>query len=211
MSVHTNALNSAAAARTAARNASLEDSTKRAIYLHNGKPVYAKSDSEASAKAPAVSPMQDMLEEVAQALDMNVATIRTTFTGLTDGMITATATPRGVKLEDEVGDIDYVDGFVLRVNLNKLLVCPILMREEIRDQLTNILNKGMGMRLASCRYKVDGKRVICISGGDTYRINVETFNITKLVNLEWIVQERVEYVHTEIEKLEGMLVQVNLM
>lgn len=211
MSVHTDALNKAAATRTAMRNASLEDSTKRAIYLHDGEAIYAKSDSETTAKAPAVSPMQDMLEEVARALDMNMATVRTTFTGLTDGTITATATPRGVKLESAEGETDYVDGFVLRVNLNKLTTCPILMREEIRDQLTNILNKGMGMRLASCRYKIDGKRVICVSGGEKYRINVESFNITKLVNLEWVIQERVEYVHTEIEKLEGTLVQVNFM
>lgn len=157
--------------------------------------------------------MRDLMIDVATELRMSLISLKVTSTGLYSAGSTAYPTPAGVCVKRAKAGNEYVDDLVLRAQLVKLMTNPELMSSDIRFQATMILNHVTKLNhiTANVKFKVDGERLMLISDLGRYRINVETLNVTKLINDKWIIINEDKVIYDRITKLHATLIQVGLM
>lgn len=157
--------------------------------------------------------MKDLMTAVATQLRMSLISLRVTSTGLYSCGSVAYPTLAGVCVKHTKGGNEYVDDLVLRAQLVKLMTNPELMSSDIRFQATMILNHvtNISHDIANVKCKVDGERLMLISDRGRYRINVNTLNVTKLINDKWIIINEDKLMYDRINKLHATLIQVELM
>ena len=157
--------------------------------------------------------MKDLMIDVATELRMSLISLKVTSTGLYSAGYIAYPTIRGVCVKPTKSNEVYVDDYIVRAKLLRLMGDADMLREDIRFQCTMILNHvtKLNHSTANVKFKVQSNRVILISDNSRYRINVKTLNVTKLIGDNWIIVEHDATIHDRISKLEGTLIQVGLM
>lgn len=122
-------------------------------------------------------------------------------------------TERGVGYT--VGGItQHFDNVTLTCKLVKLITCPTALNYHIKYSIIGVLKQAGCMSDSlvltfDVDFNIEGNRIIIQHDNNVYRINVETMNVTKLINWEWIIQSQVT--ESKINDLHAILHQVNLM
>lgn len=154
---------------------------------------------------------QQLMASIVEELQLPAIAVRMTRTGISTANARITPSIRGVKIEQVGKDVEYVDSYVMAANIHRLLTDKVMLREEIRMQVRKILHMRMGERYSSIKFKIEDERVLVKTEDGMFRINVESFNVTKLIGNVWIIQTSDEYIRRQVEMLHGTLVQVGLM
>lgn len=157
--------------------------------------------------------MKDLMIDVATELRMSLTSLKVTSTGLYSAGYIAYPTIRGVCVKPTKSDEVYVDDYVVRAKLLRLMGDAVMLREDIRFQCTMILNyvTKLNHNTANVKFKIEGERVILLSDHGRYRINVNTLNVTKLIGSDWMIINHDAAIYDRISKLQGTLIQVGLM
>lgn len=155
--------------------------------------------------------MKDLMIALATELGMCAPRAHMNSIGLYADGVQAYPTVRGVHLKRTGQPDQFVDCTIARGKLVRLMNDPTIMREEIRQQVKQILFAVTKIHQRDVKFKVENERVIIITNDGRFRINVETHNVTKLIGDRWIIIDTPEYLHGRISKLHGTLIQVGLM
>ena len=131
--------------------------------------------------------------------------------GMYSNGVLAYPTVRGVHLKHTGKSDEFVDCYITRGKLIRLMSDPVLMREEIRVQVKQILYAVTNQLHVDVKFKIEGERLIVITKNGKYRINVLTHNVTILDDNRWIIIDTPEYMYDRVSKLHGTLIQVGLM
>lgn len=101
-------------------------------------------------------------------------------------------------------------GSVTRAKLIALISSPEEMAPVIKD-LAHYIIRNVARVSKMEQPTIVGERVIVKSGEDVFRINVNTYNVTKLINNQWIIQDSYMGTARRIDSLHSVLIQCGLM
>ena len=155
--------------------------------------------------------MKDLMIALATELNMSTDRAHMNSIGMYSNGVLAYPTVRGVHLKHTGKSDEFVDCYITRGKLIRLMSDPVLMREEIRVQVKQILYAVTKIHQRDVKFKIENERVIIVTDNGQFRVNVETRNITKLIGNHWIIIDTPEYMYDRIAKLHGTLIQVGLM
>lgn len=155
--------------------------------------------------------MKDLMIALATELNMSTDRVHMNSIGMYANGVQAYPTVRGVHLKHNGAPDEFVDCYIARGKLMRLMSDPVLMREDIRVQVKQILYAVTKTHQRNVKLKIENERVIIVTDNGQFRINVETHNITKRIDNHWIIIDSPEYLYDRVSKLHGTLVQVGLM
>ena len=99
-----------------------------------------------------------------------------------------------------------------RSKLLAILTSPEEMAEVINYLATSICQQVIGLSYMEIdQPTISGNRVIVVHQDDVYRINLVTFNVTKFINGEWIIQPPYKDQSKDIDNLHSVLIQCNML
>ena len=101
---------------------------------------------------------------------------------------------------------------IQRSKLLAILTSPEEMAAPINYLATSIISQVIVIPYMEIdQPTISGNRVIVAHQDDVYRINLVTFNVTKSINGEWIIQPPYKDQSKDIDNLHSVLIQCNML